>query len=161
MDEKQIVAALRARDAWRSHYELEPFEWLEEMAPAGALAPLDAYRVIDPHYRKPRNGGGRNWEPLLIVDDQLHLGADPEMLVAMLDAIDYFERPEAFQNLLLLQLHRFALDFFQGYQVREETFERKADRLTIRGSAGRARREYRFETVVTRDGEIDFSVAEA
>jgi hypothetical protein len=72
------------------------------------------------------------------------------MLGRLLAATRYFDRPTELRDQLLLQLHRFALDFYQGYQVREQSFELRGGELFIGGEASLGERQTRFETRAAR-----------
>jgi hypothetical protein len=137
MTEKEIIRRLKGLEQWGPALRLEPFELLVNQAPAGALDDVHPYMLTDDEYRPARNAPGRPWRPLLVAGDDLLLDPSTEMLDRFLDASGYWRQPDAFGDQLLLQFHRFALDFYRGYQVREGQFERSPDHLTIRGQATR------------------------
>jgi hypothetical protein len=111
-----------------------------------------------------RDRAGRNWRPVVVCGEQLLLNPSPEMFAQMLACIDYFHSPTAFNQTLIFQLHRLALDFYQGYQVREDELVREGDRLTIRGQAYRGAghniQELTFETQVKSGYSARFDVSE-
>ncbi len=160
MSEADVRKKLEAMGRWSGGHTLEPFEWLVMMAPPGALDGVEAYRLIDGDYRPARDTQGRDWTPVLDVGDQVLVDASPELLDALLRQTGYFDQPEAFGNLVLLQFHRFALYYYDGYQVREQSFDYVDGKLTIRGDAfrgaGRNARETAFETVASRDEPARF-----
>jgi hypothetical protein len=158
-DEADLADArgrLRAAGLWRDGLALEPFQWLDSLAPTGALDRVRAYRLIDTEAAPPRGEGWRNWQPLLIGDD-LAVGPSPEMLRSLLRASGFFDAPQDYGHQLLLQFHRFALDFYDGYQVREDAFEAGNGQLVVRGRAYRGEQQAPFVTVATRDG-VTFEV---
>ncbi len=131
----ELRKELKKLSHWRTGLVLEPFDWLVDFGPADALTGLSAYRLIDPDWQPARGEHGRNWQPVLAVGEKVLVGASPEMLTELLAAAGYFERPQQFQNLLLLQFHRFALDFYQGYEVREQNITYQDGTLTYTGQA--------------------------
>ncbi len=65
---------------WHSGMELEPYDWLTTAGPPDAFDAFAAYRLIDRSQKPARGAGGRNWEPVLAVDDALWVGPSLEML---------------------------------------------------------------------------------
>jgi hypothetical protein len=150
-DEADLADArsrVRAAGLWRDGLALEPFQWLTSHAPPGAVDHVRAYRLIDTGAAQPRGEGWRNWQPLLLADE-LAVGPSPEMLHELLLSSGFFAAPQDYGHQLLLQFHRFALDFYDGFQVREEEFEPGPDELVVRGRAYRDDREGTFTTVAT------------
>ena len=131
----ELQKKLKAMGHWRKGLTLEPFDWLVGYGPADALSDVAAYRLIDADSRPQRGEIERNWEPVLVVKEKVWVGASTEMLEALLAAAGYFDRPNEFQNLLLLQFHRFSLDFYQGHELRENNFTYANNQLTITGTA--------------------------
>ncbi|MBP8000923.1 MAG: hypothetical protein V9G20_14670 [Candidatus Promineifilaceae bacterium] len=160
----ELKNKLKTSGQWRTGLVLEPFDWLQGFGPADALTGVVAYRLIDPNWRPARGEGGRNWEPVLSVKQEVWVGASREMLAQLLAAADYFDRPSEFQNLLLLQLHRFALDFYQGYELRENNFVYANDQLTITGEATTGSDDnlvtHPFTTIARRDGPVQFTITD-
>lgn len=144
---------------------LEPIEWIESMAPAGALDDLAAYQLIDPSYTPVRDRAARGWIPVLAAGDDILVDVSPEMFDRMLAGCGYFDQPEAFGKPLLTQFHRLALDYYQGYQVREQEIEFVEGQLIISGSAtqgaGHSLREYLFKTTAGRNQAAQFEVEES
>ena len=144
---------------------LESIEWLAAQAPAGALNALTAYRLIDPSHTPVRDQAGRNWIPVLVAGDDLLVDASPAMLDLLLAGSGYFDQPEAFGDLLLTQFHRLALDFYQGYQVREQSFEYQDGELVIQGNASRGAghglTEWLFKTTIRRNQPAQFELEES
>jgi hypothetical protein len=162
MSKRDIERRLRDLGQWQSGLRLEPFELLANQSPPGALAGVQPYMLVNDNYTPARDAPGRPWRPVLVTGDDLLLDPTPAMLDRFLAAAGYWEQPEAFGDTLLLQFHRFALDFYQGYQVREEQFERQPGRLIIRGQATkgvpRNLEGYTFETQVGRHEPANFTV---
>jgi hypothetical protein len=159
-DEADLADArgrLRAAGLWRDGLALEPFQWLAALAPPGAVDRVRAYRLIDTGAAQPRGEGWRNWQPLLLTDE-LAVGPSPDLLRALLLASGFFEAPQDYGHQLLLQFHRFAVDFYDGYQVREDEFEAGGGELVVRGKAYRGEREGTFVTVASRNS-VKFEVA--
>lgn len=165
MTEAQIILKLQASGVWRPGLHLEPFELLPGQAPDGALQGLQTLMLVDEQYQPTRGSMGRGWRPLLIVADALYLDPSPRMLDQLLAAAGYWENPEAYGDMLLLQFHRFALDFFEGYQVREEQFARMSAALLVTGEASRGSlydlQRFTYETRVGREEPAVFSVQPA
>lgn len=157
-DAPQLAGAqrrLHAAGVWREGLALEPFEWLESLAPSGALENVQAFRLIETDSLPPRDEGWRDWAPVLVGQDVL-VGPSPEMFRRLLLTSGYFEHDSGFSDQLLLQFHRFALDLFDGYEVREQSFDRSEASLIVRGQAFRAGREGTFRTVASPDA-VEFT----
>ena len=158
----ELKQKLKGAGHWRKGLVLEPFDWLVDFGPADALTGVAAYRLIDPDWRPQRGEIGRNWEPVLAVNGAVWVGASTEMLGELFAAAHYFDRPTAFQNLLLLQFHRFSLDFYQGYELREDNFVYASDQLTITGTATSGDYDdliaHRFTTIARRDQPVQFAL---
>lgn len=135
MEQEAVQKYLKQQKKWRPGMVLEPFAWLHDYGPSEALANISAYRLIDPNWRPARGEHERNWQPVLAIGERVMVGASPEMLSELLAAARYFERPQQFQNLLLIQFHRFALDFYQGYELREQNITYQDGILTYSGQA--------------------------
>lgn len=155
-DTGDAQSRLEAAGIWRADLEITPFGWLETLAPPAALENLHAFRLIDTESTPPRGHGWRNWQPVLIGDDDILMGPSPAMLHRILLTVGYFDRPAEFGQQLLLQFHRFALDFYDGHQVREQSFETDDGTLIVEGVATRAGREGTFRTVAAGDG-VEFT----
>jgi hypothetical protein len=117
--------------------KLERFTWLAGEGPPGAVDGLAAYRLIDTAARPARDTAGRDWTPVLAADDTVLIDPSPALWDRLLAAAGYFERPQAFGSGLLFQMHRFALDYYQGCQVRESALSIAEEELIVRGSAYR------------------------
>ena len=156
----ELKQKLKESGHWRAGLVLEPFDWLVDFGPADALTDVAAYRLIDPEWRPQRGENGRNWEPVLAVNEAVWVGASTEMLKELLAAAAYFDRPTTFQNLLLLQFHRFSLDFYDGYEIRESNFVYANDQLTITGTATSGDLDdliaHPFTTTARRDQPVEF-----
>jgi len=155
MSESEVRAKLKATGRWREGMDLEPFGWLTELAPPGALDGIEAYRLIDRDHTPTRDLDDRNWTPVLSDGSELLVDASPAMFDALLRSAGYFEQPEAYGNQLLLQFHRFALDFYEDYQVREKSFGQDGGVLKVRGEASRGGGQEMelttFQTVARKD----------
>jgi hypothetical protein len=162
MNKRDIERRLKEMGQWQPGLRLEPFELLANQAPDGALASVQPYMLVDDNHTPARDAPGRPWRPVLVTGDDLLLDPTPVMLDRLLAAAGYWEQPDAFGDKLLLQFHRFALDFYEGYQVREEQFERQPDRLIIRGQATKGSprnlESYTFETQAGRQQPAEFTV---
>lgn len=160
MAESEVRAKLEAIGRWRDGLELEPFEWLTALAPEGALDGIAAYRLIDPDYTPARDAQGRGWTPVADLGDAVLVDPSPAMFDGLLRRAGYFDHPEAFKNPILMQFHRFALDYYDGCQVREESFSYAAGVLTVQGHAFRGAGPNMvtttFETVARRDKPAAF-----
>ncbi len=157
-----LQARLQQMKIWHSGMELEPYDWLTTAGPPDAFDAFAAYRLIDRSQKPARGAGGRTWEPVLTVADALWVGPSLEMLENLFAAARYFDRPHTFDEQLLTQFHRFALDYFQGYQVREEQFVYTDGLLTITGYAVRRQerdsQRFDFTTQVRRHEPAQFDV---
>ncbi len=157
-----LQTRLQQMKIWHSGLKLEPYDWLTTAGPSDALADFEAYRLIDSTQKPARGAEGRNWEPVLSVADTLLIGPSLEMLEKLFAAAHYFDRPQTFNDQLLTQFHRFALDYFQGYQVREEQFVYTDGLLTVTGYAVRRRerdsQRFDFTTQVRRHEPAQFDV---
>lgn len=158
MSLEAVQQTLEAKGIWNDRLELEPFEWLTEQGPTEALMRLEAYRLIRPRSRRELDKRSRNWQPILAVGGEVMIDPSPEMFGRMLAESGYFEQPEAFGQLLLLQFHRFALDYYQDYQVRETDIQSEGETLVVRGQAHRGRLEESFTTRANTDGTVIFKV---
>lgn len=156
----ELEEKLAAAGRWRAGLQLEAWEWLAELAPPGALDDVAAYRLIDPDYVPERDAAGRDWTPVLDLGGTVLVDPSTQMLDQLLAGSGYFEQPSAFGEMLLLQFHRFALDFYEGYQVRETSFTIDNGELVIRGDAfrggGRGVQPATFETRAGRDRPTRF-----
>jgi hypothetical protein len=159
--DEDLARKLRAAGIETRGVKLEPWQWLVNLGPPGALDGISAYRLVDAGATPARDAPGRNWRPLLELEDEVLVGPDPQILDELLKRSGYFDRPEAFGDMLLLQFHRFALDFYLGYQVREKSFDRQGGGLVVRGDASRGAGEelevVAFETSVGRDSPARFA----
>jgi hypothetical protein len=83
------------------------------------------------------------------------------MFGRLLAAVSYFDRAEEFEDELVFQLHRFALDFYGGYRVREQNLERDENGVIIRGVAtaggGRKAQSAPFSTTAVRGRGVEFN----
>ena len=163
MTEAEIIQRLEASGDWRSGLRLAPYELLLGQAPEGALREIQTLMLVDEQRVPARGTTGRAWRPLLVIGSELLLDPDPRLLDRLLAAAGYWERPEAYGDPLLLQFHRFALDFYDGYQVREESFTRAADQLVVTGVATRGNlrdlQRFTYETRVGREDPAVFHVS--
>jgi hypothetical protein len=125
------------------------------------LADVAVYMLVDPAHTPTRDTRSRPWRPVIVTGDQVTVGPGPSVLDRLLAAVGYFDRPDAFGNMLLTHFHRLAFDFFQGFQVRGEKFESRGDRLYITGEAtqgaGNAVHDFTFETRVGRHEPATFT----
>ena len=162
MTKTELENKLRRLKHWRPDLSLEPFEWLTEDGPPEAFAPVSAFMLVDPAAEAPRGAAARNWEPVLAVGEAVYVGAAPALLGALLAATRYFAQPEAFSADLVFQMHRFALDFYDGCQVREEQLTAGRDELVVRGQAYRGAagqlEAVPFETHIRADGTAAFTL---
>ncbi len=71
----------------------------------------------------------------------------------------------AFNELLLEQFHRFCLDFYQGYQIRETSFAFVEDQLIIQGYAydgnSPGARRFPFTTLARQEQPVQFMLDKA
>jgi hypothetical protein len=153
MDTAAAQQKLMTMNEWQPGLSLEPYELLDNLAPPGALDHITTFMLTDQQHTYARDRQSRSWRPLLVIKDELWLDPSPALLDQLLAAAGYFEQPDAFGDDLLLQFHRFALDFYQGYQVREEQFSYADGELTIQGiatrGAGHALEQFTFTTRVS------------
>jgi hypothetical protein len=160
----QIQEVLRQRGLWKPRLVLEPFELLSEYAPPGSLERIACYRLIDPNFRRVLDAVRRDWIPIAVIDNELLADASPRLFELFLGASGYFSQPAAFDEDLLTQFHRFALDFYQGYQVREQSFAMEGKVLVVRGEAfsgsGSDIRTQLFETRAAEGKRVTFRVLE-
>lgn len=164
MTDQEVERRLKEMGLWKGKLTLEPFDLLTDFAPTGRLDKLATYRLVDDSLRPQRDRVSRNWQPVVVCEDKLLHSPSPEMFAHMLACIDYFQSPKDFDQLLIFQLHRLALDHYQGYQVREDELALDMDRLTIHGwayrGAGHNIQNLTFETRVTTDYSARFSVSD-
>jgi hypothetical protein len=162
MNLTELQQRLRTLQLWGPGMQLEPFDWLTEAGPDGALAGAEAYRLIDTHWRPARDATGRDWKPVLVVGEDVLVDASPAMFDRLLAVTGYFDRPEAFDDMLVFQFHRFALDFYQGYTVREESRTDQTGGVTIHGTAHKGTGHWAtavpFATHARRDQTGNFKV---
>lgn len=137
MKVQEIQERLAGMGFQPDRYALEPFGFRTRYGPPGALDAIRCYRLIDKKYHRQFDVVSRDWEPVLVLEDAVLTGPSPEMFTRLLEAGGYFDRAEGFKDTLVFQLHRFALDFYDGYEVREEALERGEDEVTVRGRATR------------------------
>lgn len=164
MDIEKIQKKLAEMGFRPRRYKLEPFELLTEFGPAGAFDSVGCYELVDKEYHREFDVVSRDWRPVLVIGDEVLVGPSPEMLTRLLAAAGYFDRAEEFDEDLVFQLHGFSLDFYDDYEVREESLERGENEVTIRGSAftggGWEARSVPFVTRVVRGREAEFTVTD-
>ena len=161
MKMQDLQRKLEAMGFKPNRHTLEPYDWLEEDGPAGALDSVSCYRLIDKMYHREFDVVSRNWKPVLAVGDEVLVDSSPEMFTRLLAAVGYYDRPDDFEDELVFQIHGFALDFFDGHRVRERSLERGENQVIIRGiagkGAGRKARSVPFETRAVRGKVAEFS----
>jgi hypothetical protein len=165
MSEIKVRAKLEELGRWTTGSKLEPWELLVQQAPAKALDAIETYRLIDADATPARDSAARNWTPVAVLDGEVLIDPSPEMFDGFLRSVGYFDAPDKFGEQLLLQFHRFSLDFYEGFRVREEAFDFADGALTVRGmasrGAGRQASAQPFETIATRKGHATFVVQES
>jgi len=159
---ERLTKELEAMGLWEPGMRLEPIEWFVNQSPPGALEGLAAYRLFDPAATPVRDRADRPWTPVLDLGTHVVVGPSAEMLTALLDGSGYFDQPGAFGTQLLTQFHRLAMDFYDGYEVREDGFAHEGGELVVTGEATRGGGDeievVRFETRVRRGQPARFAV---
>jgi hypothetical protein len=160
----QVKDELRQRGLWKHKLVLEPFELLIEYAPPGALDEIACYCLIDPSASRVLDAVRRDWIPVAVIDNELLVDASPRLFELLLRASGFFSQPAAFNEDLLTQFHRFALDFYDGYQVREKSFVMEGNALVVRGKAYSGAGEdivtHQFETRAAEGQKVKFCLLE-
>lgn len=142
-------------------WSAEPFELLAEDAPPGALDDIRCFRLIDKQHEPARDRPTVVWRPAAVVGKKVLVGPSPELFGALLAAAAVFDQPSAFSDMLLLQMHGFALDGHDGHELDTGALTRQPDALVIKGTispspAGVGGGQY--ETTAPRKGPVQFRV---
>lgn len=165
MTDTEIQTRLAQLRRWQPGMTLEPFEWLTEDGPLGAFDELKAYQLLNAPASAPRGAAWQAVTPVLVIGPEVLVGPGPALLDEVVRRANVFARSAAFSDDLLFQMHRFALESYEGCQVREEQVLRGAQQFTIRGQAYRgagARLEaLPFETHVHADAPATFTLQPA
>ncbi len=165
MSQAEVENWLKLHSYWHQGVFLEKWDWLTELGPSGALDDVEAYALNVAHEQAPRGQASRDWEPVLSLGATTLVGPSPGMLTQLLAAAHYFDNPSSFDELLLEQFHRFCLDFYQGYQIREHSFEFSGEQLIIQGYAysgdGPGSRRFPFTTLARQGQPVQFILDKA
>ena len=108
-------------------YKLEPIKLLTDNAPVGTFDNIFCLQLIIKRYIPKRDFKTRNWTPVFFIGNELLVGPSPELFTRIIEEIKYFERPEAFDSRLILQLHFFSLDFYKSFHIRFPTEDQGYD----------------------------------
>ena len=135
MRAEEVAKRLKKQGYKPRRYRLEPFELLIEDAPEGALDDLDCYRLVEKGHKPARDAPYGPWLPVIVIDLDVLVGPSPDLLARALSTAGYWERPEAFTEEILDQLHEFSLEGFGGWSLTRESSALNDRELVIRGSA--------------------------
>ena len=165
MSQTEVENWLKLHSYWHQGVFLERWDWLTQYAPPGALDNVKAYALNFARQQVARGQASRDWEPVLSLGATILVGPSPEMLTQLLAAAHYFDNPAGFNELLLEQFHRFCLDFYQEYQIRETTFKFVEDQLIIQGYAydgdSPGARRFPFTTLARQGQPVQFILDKA
>ena len=165
MSQGYVENWLKLHHHWQFGAFLERWEWLAQFGPPGVLDQVEAYALHLGRKHLARDQTDRQWKAVLRIGKTVLVGPAPEMLAQLLAAAHYFDNPAGFNELLLEQFHRFCLDFYQGYQLREDAFAFDGEQLIISGYAydgdSPGARRFPFTTLARREQPVQFVVDHA
>jgi hypothetical protein len=133
----EVQELLEGMGIWDRNSALEEWEFWEELGPDNAFGEISCFTLTNIRHSRSFDTNDRAWRPVFVTADELLIDPSPEMFNQFLDKTDYFDRPGEFADDLIFQMHRFAFDFYDGYQVREEDLDFDEDELVVSGFATR------------------------